>query len=262
MKKIFTAIAMFAIVALISLPVSAGTLYQQEGTTEDGYPPDFSSTYTGAGIASCENWKYQEGSGSWCGVYAHEEQPNGDNWIYCEEEGSEDLIIECDIEMYCCTTTWDNEIYFHLGNLQKLEAGDLRAYVRGTMCTNNGQYVGISFDGTSKTAGDFEDDGGLTGRIFGGMVGSVDNMGRDISSESFDLVILMSWLNGAAGSFLTPSSFGSGAGFENVLWWNPADAGVGAGSFNLVWSITLEPSTWQADGNYQLDPELVVTPAL
>ncbi len=160
MKKLFIAIAMFAIAALLSGVVYAqtysNTLYNQEGTGSDGYSPINASGQGPAGDDSDNytNWKWKSGSGSWSGVYSWDT----DAWLTIDQQDDEGLKIECDIEMYCATTTVDNEIYFHLGNPYSASPGNLTAYVTGTMTSNNGQYLGISFEGTSKDEDSFEKD--------------------------------------------------------------------------------------------------------
>ena len=263
MKTLFTAIAMFAIAALISFPASAqtysNTLYGQEGDlAKDGYLPidasgqgpakDDSDNYT--------NWKYQYGSGSWSGVYSWD----GDAWCTEAETGDEKLDIECDIELYVATTTTNNKIYFHLGNPFSAGPGAKTAHVDGTFVGNHGCWIGISFAETDKVEADFEKVGdNYTGRILGGMVGTVDLAGNDISTEAFDLVITM---RTDGGSFDPPDHYGDGAHstITDSLWWLVNNKLPG--SYNLTWKIVLEPPVHQVDGNYNLDPEVVIAPTL
>ena len=259
MKKLFTAIAMLAIVALISLPVSAQSLYEQEGTIDDGYAPinatDLGPGGPGAGVADSKtNWKYQYGGGTWTGVY----QAGG--WYQVNATGDQAIEVECDIEMFYTDEIADNKVYFHLGDPYNATTADRTALVTGSMTYNNGMYVGISFDGTGKNESDLEDDGsgGYTGRVFGAMIGSVDVLGRDISSESFDAEILLDWGSG----YQPPITFGTGASgtILNTLWWLVDDGNPG--SYNYTWRIRMLPAAAQPDGNYEFDPIIVAAPML
>ena len=144
-----------------------------------------------------------------------------------------------------------------------MTAADKTAYVTGTYAGNNGMYLGISFDNTSKVVADFETGGptGYTGRVFGGMVGTVDNGGRDISAENFDILFLME-CNG--NPYTTPCNFGVGAHATilSTLWWHPTDLGQTIGTGTMSWKVMIEPAAWQPDGNYVLDPVIVAAPEL
>lgn len=254
MKKLFLLMGLLAIMALITLPVSAATLYEQEGQTSDGYATINASGQGPGTNPNSTNWKYQYGGGSWSGVYSW-----GTGWVEETIAGDEDLDIEADIELYCATTTSNNKIYFHLGNIYSATAADKTAYVTGTLVSNNGEWIGISFDGTSKTEASFEKVGGnFTGVIKDAMVGTIDGRNQDISSEKFDVRILLSWGAG----WQVPGNWGGGADgtIPNALWWDVNNHLPG--SYNLTWQVTLLPGTHQADGNYHLDPKIVTIPGL
>jgi len=263
MRYLITLIAFAAIAAVMAVPATAqyaNTLYGQEGTAADGYPGINAAGQGPAGdeTDNCTNWKYQYGSGSWSGVYSWD----GDAWLTCSESGDSKIEIEADIEMYWAETIENNKIYFHLGNPFTADAPAKQAYVNGTYATNNLMYVGISFDGTSKTDADFESDAsGLTGRVLGGMVGSVDIGGRDISAEAFDVKFSLR-VNG--GAWTTPSNFGYGAHdtIPNSLWWSPISTGMTLGTGTMQWLVQIEPDAAQPDGNYYLDPAIVAAPVL
>jgi hypothetical protein len=93
------------------------------------------------------------------------------------------------------------------------------------------------------------------------MVGSVDNHGTDISSESFDIEFLMS-CNG--GAYTTPCNFGFGAHntIPSTLWWSPVDVGMTTGTGTWSWRVRIYPAAGQPDGNYALDPLVVAAPVL
>jgi hypothetical protein len=265
MKKLIVFVVAAVVVGLLTLPAMAqysNTLYGQEGTGADGgtaidasnHGPssDVTDNYT--------NWKWQTGAGSWSGVYSWD----GDAWLEIASDGDEQIDVECDIELFWSETIENNKIYFHVGNPSTLTTPDKTAYVNGTYAGNHPEYVGISFNGTSKGVDDFETGGptGYTGKVLGGMVGTIDNHGTDISDKSFDIQFLLS-LNG--GAYVSPSTFGAGA-HETIpatLWWHPADTGMlTALAGTMSWQVRIFPTAIQADGNYVLDPVIVVAPEL
>jgi hypothetical protein len=258
------AIALIAIMGLLAMPAMAqtysNTLYGQEGTVADGVnPPDASGQGPAGDAGHSTNWKYQYGSGTWAGVYSWD----GDAWLEVYSTGDSEIEVECDIEMYWSESIADNKIYFHLGDPFNATAGDKTAIVSGTYACNHLMYLGISFAGTTKEEADFETGGptGYTGRVFDGMVGTIDNHGVDISAESFDIVFLM---NCNGGAYTTPCNFGVGAHATilSTLWWHPTDVGMTIGSGVWTWKVIIEPPAGQADGNYVLDPEIVAAPQI
>jgi len=232
-----------------------GTLYEQEEGTNDADPVEVDAAGEGPEEgANCGNWIYQYGSGSWSGVYAGD-----DGWVTCDEDGDEGLDVEADVEMYCSTTTSNNKVYFHIGNIYSATTADLTALVNGTMQSNNGQWIGISFQGQGKSEEDFEKDGGgaYTGVITGGMQSDHHTYGTQ--DEQMDLEIKMRWNGGA---WQVPGAYGDGAHstITDTLWWL-VDGG-NAGSYTLDWRIRLLPETDQPDGDYYIDPAIVCAPIL
>jgi hypothetical protein len=245
------------ILALLGMPAMAqlNTLYEQEGTGSDGYAAIDASGQGPATNPNSTNWQYQfGGTSTWSAVYSWDSNA----WVEEATSGVADdsLDIECDIEMFCSTSITDPKIYFHIGNIYNLVYADRTATVAGTMVSNNGQYIGISFDGSSKDSGDFDLN---TGIITDAMVGTVDCGGRDISSEAFDIKILMD--DGVQG-YRTPDAYGDGAHstIHDTLWW--LVNGGTPGSYSVTWLIELQPATHQPDGNYHLDPVVVAAPTL
>jgi len=263
MKKVLALAIVVAVVGLFTLPAVAqdasGTLYQQEGTVNDGYSTIDATNQgpgSGADSDSWTNWKYQYGGGTWSGVYRK------DGWLEKATSGDSELDIECDIEMYYSEEFSNNKIYFHFGNLYTLTPAKRTAYVSGTFTSNNGMYIGISFDGTGKTPEDMlKDSGGnYTGEVKDAMIGSIDVLGRDITSETFNAKFLLSSDDGT--TWTVPVSYGTGASgtILNTLWWL-VDGGA-AGTHEVTWSVEMLPATHQPDGNYELDPGIVVAPLL
>jgi hypothetical protein len=263
MKKLFMAMVIIGIFALICLTAMAQTpvsLYEQEGITPvgsplkgDGYLP-LNGKFSGRpGADSATNWNYQYGAVmAWSGIYG-DLGLGGDGWIYTT--GTDGAIdVEADIEMFCATTMWNNNVYFHLGNLYTANESEKTAYVPSTLTSNNGQWIGITFFAPKTVLAD--------GTIKDAMVGTIDGMGRPVghragSKSTFDAKILLSWDNGAVYNPPHPDHTGTGLSATNWLI-----NGGAPGAYNLWWKIQIIPDTDQADGNYGLDPVVTVSPAL
>lgn len=236
-----------------------GTLWQQEGGPNDQDVTEVSPLTNGHPYSDAAdnwtNWKHQYGSASWSGVYA------GDTgWLNEAESGDSDLDIEADIEMYCSETIADNKVYFHVGNVYSATTADLTAYVTGTMASNNGQWIGLSFEGQGKSESDFEKVGGnLTGKIIGGMVSTHDTWRPQSNSMDVEMKL---FVNGVSTDWESPGSYGDGAHntIHDSLWWL-VNNGI-PGSYAYSYRIRLLPTANQPDGDYYLDPVLVVAPTL
>jgi hypothetical protein len=268
MKKYIVLFAAVALVAFMVMPLQAqtysNTLYGQEGgggAYPDGYTGINAAGQGPANDASDNytNWKYQYGSGSSSAVYSWD----SDAWLEFENTGDSQIDVECDIELYWSESIENNKIYFHIGNPFTATNADKTAYVNGTYASNHLEWVGISFDNTTKEEEDFETGGttGYTGVVLGGMVGSIGNHNNDISSESFDIRFLLS-TNG--GAYITPGNFGEGAHntIPSTLWWSPIDTGQTLGTGTLSYQVRIFPDPGQQDGNYNLDPVIVAAPSL
>ena len=266
MRNTITLLTILAVVGLFALPAVAGaqdpdgTLWDQEGTGNDGYSTIDASPYsgpTGTASDSWTNWQYQYGGGTWSGVYRK------DGWLEESSSGDPNLDIEADIEMYYSEEYTKNKIYFHIGNIYtalQSPGTDLTTTFSGKFSSNNGMYIGISFDGTGKTPEDMlQDAGGYTGEVQDAMVGTIDVLGRDISSEAFNAKFLLQW---DGSGWQTPVSYGTGASgtILNTLWWLVNNGAKG--SYDIDWQVELLPEEHQADGNYKFDPSLVVAPVL
>jgi len=265
MKHTLTILALLAIAGFVC-GTAAGqnvSLYDQEGTTADGYGT-IDATGHGPTNADTTNWKYQYGGGTWKAIYG------SSGWLHEVSTGDSKIDIECDIEMYYQETFEDNKIYFHLGDPYNASPEDKTAIVTGTFTANNGMYIGTSFENTSKVEADMLTDiDGLTGEIQDAMVGTVDVMGRQMYIDkndplqgyhSFNIKMSMRW--DADPTWHRPVNFGTGASgtIVETLWWLVADGG--AGTHTLQWKIELLPGPDQADGNYRFDPAIVVAPIL
>ena len=263
MKKVLGLAVILAVVGLFSLSANAqdaaGTLYDQEGTGNDGYAP-IDATGTGPANPHWTNWKWQTGGGTWSAVYRQ------DGWLEESSTGDSTIDIECDIEMHYTEEFSNNEIYFHIGNIFTATPADLTAIVDGRFTSNNGMYIGTCFTGSEKSEPNMVQDGsGYTGEITGAMIGTFDVFHRDISHESFDLTMSLRWSDHSSGvwsAWARPVSYGDGASgtIHDTLWWL-VDGGA-KGDFDLEWQVVLDPASDQADGNYVFDPAIVAVPLL
>jgi len=112
-------------------PVPPGpSLYDQEGTPDDGYPEVNAAGKgpTGTVNDSYTNWKYQYGSAMWSAVYAGES-----GWIAIGGEEPPRLRIEADIEVQmtaCGFSTSTGEQAVGLGMLLESNTGSYVAIER------------------------------------------------------------------------------------------------------------------------------------
>jgi len=255
MRTALLTLGVLAGLGLICMPVGAtpGTLYDQEQgpNDEDKVEVDAKDKYPGTGDPHCENWKYQYGTYSWSGVYA------GDSgWHTCpgsDEEGG-DLKVEADVEMYCSETLENFNIYFHIGNIYNATASDLTAYVKGTMQSNNGQYVGL-YLGPGKNVEKIGT--AYTGKVIDGMQSDHDTWRPQDNKMDIEFALKVD-----DGPWQVPDNYGEGAHgtIVDTLWWGVA--GGAPGSYELKWRVRILPEVDQPDGDYYLDPTFVVAPAL
>ena len=233
------------------------SLYEQEGTGDDGYSLINAAGQEPGWAENWSNWKWQEGTYSFFGIYGGK-----DGWETGSEDGNCELLIEADIEMFCYETISNHKIYFHLGDLSTATTEHLTAYIDGHLTSNNGQYMGLMIGEGKNVEGDGS--GGYTGRIIDAMVGTRDtwrNMPEAGTDEGkFDVVIKLD--DGSGTGWRGPDNYGEGAHgtILNTLWW--LIRGGKPGSWDYQWRVRLDPDEWQADGNYNFDPTLVVAPIL
>jgi hypothetical protein len=249
MRKLISLLIILSVIGV----VSADTLYEQEGTVDDGPSAIDASGQGPVTNPNSTNWKYQYGGGTWSAVYG-----GSDGWVEETSTGDMTLDVEADVELYMYQEVSDNKIYFHLGNVINASLDDKTAYVNGSMYYNNGMYIGISFDGSNKDAANMEKDGSgnYTGRIIDAL--QSDNDSWRAQDNQMDLEIALSWGAG----WRTPVAYGDGSHstIHDTLWWL-VDGG-NPGAYNYQWRIRLLPDTYQPDGDYYWDPAVVATPVL
>jgi len=279
MKRLFVAMVIIGVFALISLPAFAevvydGTLFGQEGTTQDGY-----STIIGSRPGhsmdnnSIENWIDAKGWSQSADIYSW-----GDGWLNVSTAGTDNgnLDVEADIEMYISSTIENHKMYFHIGNIftaLQNPGAYLTAIAHETFITNHPMWVGVSFDGSpGKTEANFVTTF-TDGRIKDAMVGKTRGDGSTMTEgvdggvlghgikTKFDATILRSIDYGA--TWQPPAVFGDGADgtLHRVLWWARLPV-TDTGVHQLYWLVQLHPNAAQQDGNYHLDPVFVAAPEL
>lgn len=276
MKKTLTLIALVAIAMLAVAPSFAvapadagGTMWAKEGTVNDGYAPvnPKANGYGGWGNEyALQNFVVQYGSGSYSGIYSWQ---NLQGWL---DGGSDEAIdVEADVEMYYQSATQNHKIYFHIANPFTFPAESKVAIVTSQQTTNHHMYVGITFP-TPKADIVWEGfPSALTGKLIGGMKGTVDLGGRPMDGapqpkDAMDIKFTMQ-VNGTGG-YLPPNSAGSqgahGTISDSTMWWWPDTLGgpIPEGTCTLDYKVEIFPRADQNDGNYELDPMISVSPEL
>jgi len=173
------------------------------------------------------------------------------------------VLASLEIEMYCGYTIQGGKGYVHLGRPFEASQEDLTLRPTGSLVSSGSMYIGLNLSGVGAPGEDpIEKDGNgdPTGRVLGAMEGTVDVMGRSIADEEFDVAVLLSWDGG--NTHHAPDYFGTSpdGAVSGALWWL---VGSGApGQYDLSWEVRLLPGVGQADGNYDFQSEIVVTPRL
>ena len=261
MRNMLIILGLLAVGAFICAPVMAQSqsLYEQEGVAGvDGYEGiNAAGQAPDAATANTTNWKYQYGGGTFSAIYG------SGGWIHEVETGDSTLDIECDIEMYYSESFENNKIYIHIGDPVGATDADRTAFVDGSFSSNNGQYLGVSFLGTNKTAADMEQDvDGYTGVVKDAMVASRDTW-RELTGDnaaSFDIKLSMSWDGGSI--YHRPVNYGDGSHgtVTDTLWWLVDDGGIGTYPISIKVEMLFEGD--QPDGNYNFDPAMVASPVM
>jgi len=192
-----------AAVAGVTPHPPAGSLYEQEGTPDDGYLA-VNAAGLGPGGDSSDNWTnwiYQYGQASWSGIYSEEQ-----GWLMVAESGEMRLRVEADIEVYSS---------FGAGSSGQESSGQ----VTGSLTSNTGQYVGISLSDQRPARGEAQ--------------------GRTSSRTSGRSRAVRLALSADAGPWRPPELYESSApgAADETAWWLVKRGS--AGSFVLQWRLVL-----------------------
>jgi hypothetical protein len=187
------------------------------------------------------DWVEYAGGYTSTGVY------DGDDYKWLLQSGSGGTIdVKALIEMWCTESLDATQVVFH----QAGPGYSQSAYVGGSIQSNNGQYWGVS-KGTwgqgDQNKADY-------------LQFTKDVLRRTTTPNTPTLPI--SWaLSDDGGSTYNAGSWDGGNNATNWgYWWLLSSGATGNIPFTL--RITIDPSTYQDDGIYDLDPNIVVQPAL
>lgn len=266
MRSLLT-VSMIAALALVGVAAYASTstadgLSWNPDTGGTGYFSNPAAAYPGA-LASrvSDGWNVEDdplatyvsykGGFSLSGIYDYDDY----KWITTGGPSPEEtnLTVICDVEMWVRETLGANEVYFHLGNQN---AVPMNAYLGGTLQSNNGQYVGLAsskWGSGNKAKADnlvFLADGfGRTKAWF--ETNQPTNVPPDIPiAYALD-----------QGSGYTAGSWSGGNNNQDWGYWWLIGGGQ-EGSFSYTFRLAIAPKSYQEDGRYYLDPDVVVMPAL
>jgi len=243
----------FVTLFVLALVLSAGTAWafdSDQAGIADGLIPDASgwsppggtpALIGGASDTFVQTW----GGGSWSGIYDDDAYA----WVnILGDPDAETVNVLCDIEMYVSESLDANVAYFHL----KGDTYDpMSAVFTGLLKSNNGQYLGIEIPANKDITE---------------LVGTTDGLGRDVTLAQgyapIDVLWEMRWsLNDGGWSAFTTGTDGYGNnGQVHAIWWL-IDGGKPS-NHNFEIRCTISPKYHQPDGQYVLDPNLVVAPEI
>jgi hypothetical protein len=171
--------------------------------------------------------------------------------------------VHLNVDLHAMMFHMRTRSYVHLGNPYQASEEDLTLRATTVLSANTGMLVGLNLAQMGQlSAASVELDSGNrpTGRVLGSLQGTRDVLGRDISDESFDLRVLMSWDGG--NTFDRPTHCGQAPDghVAEAIWWRVGE-GV-PGLYPLVWQIQLLPTPHQADGTYYFTSEVVIAPEM
>jgi hypothetical protein len=268
-------ILILSVVAL--LMVSAGAAWATMGTADGlingplGGTGYFNEIHVG-GTATSAN--FVETSGAWdlnAGNFVVFDYDDN-TWInsagaFVQEQNP--LAVRCDIEMYAREHLDATNIYFHIGDGETNGAAGpvMTAYVGGWFKSNNGQWIGITKDNMwGATDGPKYVNGAWTNKA-AELKFTKDGLGRTTPTAADTPIPLEIAFNDAGDG----QNYRVIAATGNAIW----DAGTG-GNWGYYWLVNgglpsfqqytfrfrITPKYHQGDGRYDLDPTVVLTPAL
>jgi len=238
--------ALLMVVAL-ALVLSASAVWAVGGTDDGlagptaGTSPNPDYVPTGGGNTALNDWVESAGGYTFTGVY------DGDDYKWLLQDGSGGTIdVKALIEMWCTESLDATQVVFHQagpGHTQSVDIG-------GSIQSNNGQYWGVS-KGTwgqgDKSKADY-------------LQFTKDVLRRVTTPNTPTLPI--SWaLSDDGGSNFNAGSWDGGNNATDWGYWWLLKGGA-TGNIPFILRVTINPSTYQDDGIYDLDPNIIVQPAL
>jgi len=244
-------LAFVLLAAVLALGATAAFAWDDDDTAvRNGLIPEASGWDPPGGAGplpggASDNFVYLWGGGWWDGVYDDDGRPNP--WFNTGGDPTiENITVTCDIELYCYEELSANNIYFHL----KGDNYDPRsAVITGLIKSNNGQWIGIDLGSPSKNA--FQ------------LIGTLDGFGRDVKLAPGYAPIPVTWeLSEDGGVTWRPADAVSWGTSNTVyaMWWLLANGTPCDHPFQF--RVTIDPEYHQPDGQYVMDPVLVLDPVL
>lgn len=245
---------LMTVVAIAVLLSVTGLCFGQTNGLLDEWGPTvasgFSSDYGGTPGTVGSNWSKTWDASTFSGIY------DTDGWAVPQSTGPDAIHIAADIEMWVATSLDANNIYFHFGDTRGASESQI---VDANVQCNNGMWLGISFPG-----GDlgklYNKDHATNPTTCEGFIleGTEDVMGRDISGETLPVRIQMK--DNDPWRYCEAVNDSPAAAPVWAIWWlvNNGDPG----NHNYQFKFTANPTSYHADGHYELDPAIVLAPEL
>jgi len=177
--------------------------------------------------------------------------PTSYTWNHGTETGKSWMTVTADIEMYMSMTLAATDIYFHIAT----DGQYFEAIVPGQLCSNNGQWLFVSSELDTKDLTKLyfkQDIFGRTAAWFA--ANQPQNAPGPIPVEW--------WLKDEldAGYRLGEYSTGGNNSQLHGVTWLLANGTACCHPFNI--KVVIKPAFHQADGRYEMDPLVCVSPVL
>jgi hypothetical protein len=177
--------------------------------------------------------------------------PSNYTWNFGTETGKSYMTVTADIEMYMSMTLAATDIYFHIAD----DGTQFEALVHGTLCSNNGQWLFVSSENDNKDLTKLffvQDIFGRTAAWF------ASNQPQNVPSP-----IPVEWYlkDEQDNDFrLGEYSAGGNNGQLHGVTWLLANGEACCHPFDI--KVVIKPAFHQADGRYEMDPLVCVSPVL
>jgi len=196
------------------------------------------------------NWVATSGQGNWQGWWDNDDS----RWVPVGVGGDTGLVVEAYVELYASQTQQTTAV-FHWG---QPPFAAMNAVLAGNMVSNHPCWVGIRKDGWVQGN---QDKASKLHQVaaFGG-TGPKPNDGpyAPLGDDTAD--IPLTWLMNVNGGAYAAMQWTGGTNQSNWGWYSAGRVPVGANSYNFL--IQATPAAYQADGKYEIDPDVIVVPDL
>jgi len=244
MSKVWTVVVVLALLSFTA--VVFGAQDQEDGWAGD---PD-----AGSGGISGDyktNWVWTGAEESWEGWWDNDDG----EWVPAGEGGDVGLTVEAYIELYA-SQTQQTKAVFHWGQPPFAAQS---AILEGTVIQNHPCWVGIRKDGWAESDNTKAASLGFVEDGFGGKAAKSD-AGEYAPLGDTIADIPLTWEMAIAGGSYHAMTWTGGTNAENWGWYS--DGRVPVGTVDYFFKITATPDQYQADGKYELDPDVIIVPDL